>query len=359
MPGPTEPSPHKEDGDSHPAAKRSPSLGRASRSPAHADGAARPAGSALPQGAAHAGPGRRSPPPPPPPPPPPGNPASIGRSAASGKDHSLTEKAQEATPLFQAGSLTSMVPDRALRAPSEARRGEPRVKVTYDVHAASIEERWGLLGLGAEDPHDGGAASMTRSMAMPRLGSGGRGAQADASRSLEGMSRMSPGNLAILKRITRLVAAPNRWRRRALRAPAPPAAGCEADGSAAGTNTAPAGDGARGGGSEDEGRGGSSSSNSSDGGGSSDSGDSGDEARGGGGGGAGERSARAPDRCLRSLPLPCTLDAPWGGKEPFPPVLLPVPTGHISSLPPYQPDASRPSPRTNRTHLVPPPALWG
>jgi hypothetical protein len=33
----------------------------------------------------------------------------------------------------------------------------------------------------------------------------------------------------------------------------------------------------------------------------------------------------------------------------------PVPTGHVSSLTPYQPDTSRPSPRTNRTRRVPHP----
>ena len=44
-----------------------------------------------------------------------------------------------------------------------------------------------------------------------------------------------------------------------------------------------------------------------------------------------------------------------GAVAPLPPPLPPVPTGHVSFLPPYQLDTSRPSSRTNRTRLVPPP----
>ena len=45
--------------------------------------------------------------------------------------------------------------------------------------------------------------------------------------------------------------------------------------------------------------------------------------------------------------------------QPAPPRLPPVLIGHVSSLPPYLLDTSRPSPRTYWTRLVPPPVLIG
>ena len=56
-------------------------------------------------------------------------------------------------------------------------------------------------------------------------------------------------------------------------------------------------------------------------------------------------------RALQSLVLVGTSAVSDFTTAPRPLVL----TGRAASLPPYQPDAPRPSPRTNRTRRVPPP----